>query len=149
MISAVKAYVNKRFQNEWSETGVVYENVPDANNVEQDEKFIKVFVQVGNTDLLTLGSKKRERMIGVVIVQVFTKVESSTVPNDKICDKIRSLFRHLDDKLCDNENEFESGNILFRQSSPKHVGTEGELYQQNVVVPFEATAVYVDSRLTT
>ena len=93
-----------------------------------NEKWTRLNIQFndGNQDSLGKTGNRKYVKRGLIFVQVFTPINTGTNENDDLCKECQDLF----DGVRINDLWMYGGKI-------NTIGSDGEFYQQHVVVEFE------------
>lgn len=93
-----------------------------------DEKWVRLNIQFNDGNQDSLGKEGNRKYIkrGLIFVQVFTPANKGTNDNDDLCYSSLALL----DGVRINDLWMHSGKI-------NTIGSDGEFYQQHVVVEFE------------
>jgi hypothetical protein len=99
----------------------------------QNSKWIRCTIKPGGSATVCIGSQKRYRMPGVVILQIFVPIGTDdTVLNTAV--GIAMLgFAYIDLAVGDSEGHI----VKFVAPYPTDIGRVGGEYQINVTLPFQ------------
>lgn len=127
---AVRSYFERAWANE---TPIAYDNEPYEPG---GEPWVRMLVREALDERVNLGSEpglRRRRILGVVHVQCFTRLDEGVGDEARLVDRIKSIFRDV--RLSNPSVKF--GSIGF--GSP---GPDGKWRQANVTVEYEADALH-------
>lgn len=116
--STIEQFLNSNFL----ETLIKYEN--DEMNDEVNE-WIRVSIQNSKAYQASLGSNPLFRYVGIMFIQIFTKLDIGSGRAVEIADVLTQLFRAK-----------RIGDIVFKVPSLQKIGVSNGWYQVNVSVEF-------------
>ena len=116
--STIEQYVNSSLVG----LNLVYENQSQSNNVNE---WVRVNILNSDSKQVSLGNDPYFRYNGLLIFQVFTKLNTGSGRSTIICDIISAAFRAQ-----------RIGTIKFRSPTLTKVGENGGWYQVNISIPF-------------
>jgi hypothetical protein len=113
--------IENRLQEFWNYTPVAWENVDF--DIPNNSDWIRLNILNGSSNYRAIDYKKRHT--GVILIQVFTPVNTGTNKVREYSDTIASIFdsRTFSDIVCD-------------VASVQNIGADDGFHQVNVTIPF-------------
>lgn len=133
VFEAARKLLEAEFNTGWGvRTPIKWENV--AFEMPSNSAWVSFVIRWGVSDQISVGPAgvRLERHNAVVIIQIFTPKTTGGKASAEHCDFAAAIFRMK--QLADNTTGI---NVLFRTPEVVDAGTEAELMQRNVVVPFQ------------
>lgn len=118
-----KSTIEQFFKLNFTEALIKYEN--DEMNDDSVNEWVRISIQNSKSFQASLGSNPLFRYIGVVFVQIFTKLDIGSGRAIEIADNLTQLFRAK-----------RIGDIVFKVPSLQKIGVSNDWYQVNVSVEF-------------
>ena len=126
-LSDVQRDIELYFSQNWDETPVVYQNVP----YESTEEFVRLTILNDDRYQASMGCTNNVyRMLGMVIVQIFSSKNIGTKRSLFLADIVISLFQS---KVITN--------IKFKTPSVIYQGITNIYYQLNIGCPYYIDAI--------
>lgn len=125
----IKTEIWQELNNQWNnETPIAWDNVEFSPTT--GSEYISVFVDPADENPVSVGSQNLYRIIGELVIPVYTEQGIGTARNDELADKVSNIFRGKD----------LNGKIQFSGSVHNRVGitSSGGWYRSNVRVKFTA-----------
>ncbi len=123
MFETTNQIIEKRFQDNWTDTKVDYENMPFTPV--RGVSHVKLRIEWAITTNISIGGLKRGE--GLIYVSVFTPVRDGSTKAMQLADKAANIFQ--------NQQE---GQVTFNAAFINRVGEGNEWYQLNVLIPFKS-----------
>lgn len=126
-------FIRSRFNSEWAgRTQVAYPNVPFSK---PNAAWVRLGVNGSGADAVSVGDPDaiRYRHDGMVIVEVFTPVQSGDGESRELCDAAAAVFRGVKDAAT---------KLRFRAPYRIEVGVVDGWFKADVLCPFERDTIY-------
>ena len=113
--------IEDRFEEHWKDTSIAWPNV--AFDMPNNEDWVKITILNGSSSYRAINNSKRHT--GIIVVQLFTPIDSGTSIIRKHADTVVSIFdgKQFSDVVCD-------------VASIETVGTNDIWHQVNVTIPY-------------
>ena len=131
--AAVQRELESYFATNWTDTIIVYDNVPKPS-FNDDDMWVRFTVTYGSAKQISMGAgdSNFHRFQGLVNVQIFAPLDAGSKPALELADKVVELF---------TANRI--GQSQMYTAETQILGDDGfSRYQVNVVCPF-----YFDNRV--
>jgi len=116
---------------QWDSVPVAYDGVPNSPALTQamaaKSSWVRLTIQHGASFTAGIGSDPCVRRSGLVMLQIFTPINSGSRPAAMLAD---SLAQHWE--------YWQQGNIETQAASVQRVGQDDDYYQYNVSLSFRA-----------
>ena len=131
--AAVQRELESYFATNWTDTPVVYDNVPKPD-INDDDPWVRLTLTYSSARQVSMGAGNSNfhRFQGVANVQIFSPIDVGSKPALELADKVVGLF---------TANRIGQSQMLTAET--QILGDDGfSRYQINVVCPF-----YFDNRI--
>lgn len=125
MFELASQLIEKRLQDNWTDTPIAFDNVEYVPVV--GSPFVRLTISQTTSVLKTFATygEGMYQEFGLIIVQVFTPRNDGTHPNNVLADKIADLFRG-----------WNSGRLFCGTTRIVRIGTEKNWHHANVMIEF-------------
>ena len=133
LLSNLRKVVETTVKNGWTATPVRYPNVPfkqPANGL-----FVSLAIQLGVSNITSLGTSKREEQTGIVVLTINTPPDGGSKQAMELADAAQALFR------CKQFTEGET-TVNFYECSAGSGGESATGYALNAYMRFKADQLF-------
>ena len=113
--------IENRFKDRWVDTDIAWENI--AFDMPNNDEWVRLTILNGASGYRAINGLKRHTAI--IVVQIFTPIDSGTSTIRKYADMVTSIFdgQKFSDVVCD-------------VASIETVGADDTFHQVNVTIPY-------------